>query len=60
MTLLGATFLPRVPPERLPAVARVADEAGLDQLWLEPADDDPVPPERFVRFAAHEVGPLVN
>jgi alkanesulfonate monooxygenase SsuD/methylene tetrahydromethanopterin reductase-like flavin-dependent oxidoreductase (luciferase family) len=34
VTNLGATFLPQIPPERLPAVARIADEAGLEQLWL--------------------------
>jgi alkanesulfonate monooxygenase SsuD/methylene tetrahydromethanopterin reductase-like flavin-dependent oxidoreductase (luciferase family) len=31
---LGAVFLPQLPPERLRAVARAADEAGLDELWL--------------------------
>src|SRR4051812_43220992 len=34
MTVLGAVFLPQNPPERLPAVARAADDAGLEQLWL--------------------------
>jgi alkanesulfonate monooxygenase SsuD/methylene tetrahydromethanopterin reductase-like flavin-dependent oxidoreductase (luciferase family) len=34
MTTLGAIFLPQTPPERLRAVARAADEAGLEQLWL--------------------------
>jgi alkanesulfonate monooxygenase SsuD/methylene tetrahydromethanopterin reductase-like flavin-dependent oxidoreductase (luciferase family) len=34
VTTLGAIFLPSNPPERLPAVARAADEAGLEQLWL--------------------------
>jgi alkanesulfonate monooxygenase SsuD/methylene tetrahydromethanopterin reductase-like flavin-dependent oxidoreductase (luciferase family) len=34
MTTLGAVFLPDLPPERLRAVARAADEAGLDELWL--------------------------
>ncbi|WP_067496846.1 LLM class flavin-dependent oxidoreductase [Actinoplanes sp. TFC3] len=34
MTNLGAIFLPQNPPERLPEVARAADAAGLDQLWL--------------------------
>ena len=34
MTTLGAIFLPSNPPERLPALARAADEAGLEQLWL--------------------------
>jgi alkanesulfonate monooxygenase SsuD/methylene tetrahydromethanopterin reductase-like flavin-dependent oxidoreductase (luciferase family) len=31
---LGAIFLPQNPPERLRGVARAADEAGLEQLWL--------------------------
>jgi alkanesulfonate monooxygenase SsuD/methylene tetrahydromethanopterin reductase-like flavin-dependent oxidoreductase (luciferase family) len=34
MTTLGAVFLPQLPPERLHDVARAADEAGLDELWL--------------------------
>ncbi|MGQ5635359.1 MULTISPECIES: LLM class flavin-dependent oxidoreductase [unclassified Streptomyces] len=34
MTGLGVVFRPQLPPERLKAVARVADEAGLDELWL--------------------------
>jgi len=34
MTILGAVFLPQLPPERLRDVARAADEAGLDELWL--------------------------
>jgi len=34
MTTLGAIFLPDLPPERLRAVARAADESGLDELWL--------------------------
>ena len=34
MTELGAIFLPQNPPERLRDVARAADEAGLEQLWL--------------------------
>jgi alkanesulfonate monooxygenase SsuD/methylene tetrahydromethanopterin reductase-like flavin-dependent oxidoreductase (luciferase family) len=34
MTTLGAVFLPQNPPERLRSVARAADEAGLDELWL--------------------------
>ena len=34
MTDLGAIFLPQNPPERLPEVARAADDAGLEQLWL--------------------------
>lgn len=34
MTRLGVTFPPDQPPERLEAVARAADVAGLDELWL--------------------------
>lgn len=34
MTALGAVFRPQLPPERLRAVARTADEAGLEELWL--------------------------
>ena len=34
MTTLGAVFLPDLPPERLRAVARAADAAGLEELWL--------------------------
>lgn len=34
MTGLGAIFLPQNPPERLRSIARAADEAGLEQLWL--------------------------
>jgi alkanesulfonate monooxygenase SsuD/methylene tetrahydromethanopterin reductase-like flavin-dependent oxidoreductase (luciferase family) len=34
MTVLGAIFLPALPPERLRAIARAADEAGLSELWL--------------------------
>ncbi|MBZ6137288.1 MULTISPECIES: LLM class flavin-dependent oxidoreductase [Streptomyces] len=34
MTGLGAVFRPQVAPERLRAVARAADEAGLEELWL--------------------------
>jgi alkanesulfonate monooxygenase SsuD/methylene tetrahydromethanopterin reductase-like flavin-dependent oxidoreductase (luciferase family) len=34
MTALGAVFRPQLPPERLRAVARAADDSGLDQLWL--------------------------
>jgi len=34
MTMLGAACIPQVPPERLREVARVADDAGLDELWL--------------------------
>jgi alkanesulfonate monooxygenase SsuD/methylene tetrahydromethanopterin reductase-like flavin-dependent oxidoreductase (luciferase family) len=34
MTILGAIFLPQNPPERLRDVARAAEEAGLEQLWV--------------------------
>ena len=34
MTNLGAIFLPNHPPERLRDIARAADDAGLEQLWL--------------------------
>ena len=34
MTGLGAIFLPQLPPERLRPVARAADVAGLEELWL--------------------------
>jgi len=34
MTTLGAVFLPQLPPERLRDVARAADDAGLEELWL--------------------------
>ncbi len=34
MTGLGAVFRPQLAPERLRAVARTADEAGLEELWL--------------------------
>jgi alkanesulfonate monooxygenase SsuD/methylene tetrahydromethanopterin reductase-like flavin-dependent oxidoreductase (luciferase family) len=34
MTVLGAVFLPQLPPEDLRGVARAADEAGLEELWL--------------------------
>jgi alkanesulfonate monooxygenase SsuD/methylene tetrahydromethanopterin reductase-like flavin-dependent oxidoreductase (luciferase family) len=34
MTVLGAVCLPQVPPDRLRAVARTADGAGLEELWL--------------------------
>ena len=34
MTILGAIFLPQNPPESLRDVARAADEAGLEELWL--------------------------
>ncbi|MDA4889119.1 LLM class flavin-dependent oxidoreductase [Streptomyces sp. MS2A] len=34
MTGFGAVFRPQLAPERLRAVVRVADEVGLDELWL--------------------------
>ncbi len=34
MTVLGAVFLPYLPPERLQPVVRAADESGLEELWL--------------------------
>jgi alkanesulfonate monooxygenase SsuD/methylene tetrahydromethanopterin reductase-like flavin-dependent oxidoreductase (luciferase family) len=34
MTTVAATCLPQVPPERLHAVARAAEDAGLEELWL--------------------------
>lgn len=34
MTSLGAMFRPQAPPEQLREVARAADDAGLEQLWL--------------------------
>lgn len=34
MTGLGAIFRPQLAPERLRSVARIADEAGLEELWL--------------------------
>lgn len=34
MTPLGAVFRPQLAPERLRSVARLADDAGLEQLWL--------------------------
>src|SRR4051794_17599173 len=34
MTILGAVCRPQLPPERLRALARVADTAGLEELWL--------------------------
>ena len=34
MTILAATCLPQVPPERLRAVARAAEDSGLAELWL--------------------------
>ncbi len=34
MTALGTVFLPQLPPERLRGVARAADDAGLEELWV--------------------------
>jgi alkanesulfonate monooxygenase SsuD/methylene tetrahydromethanopterin reductase-like flavin-dependent oxidoreductase (luciferase family) len=34
MTALGTVFVPQLPPERLRDLARVADDAGLAELWL--------------------------
>jgi alkanesulfonate monooxygenase SsuD/methylene tetrahydromethanopterin reductase-like flavin-dependent oxidoreductase (luciferase family) len=34
MTTLGAICLPQNPPETLRDIARTADQAGLDELWL--------------------------
>lgn len=34
MTTLGAVFRPQLAPERLRSVARLADESGLEELWL--------------------------
>jgi alkanesulfonate monooxygenase SsuD/methylene tetrahydromethanopterin reductase-like flavin-dependent oxidoreductase (luciferase family) len=34
MTALGAVFRPQLSPERLRSVARLADETGLEELWL--------------------------
>ncbi|AIS00279.1 LLM class flavin-dependent oxidoreductase [Streptomyces glaucescens] len=34
MTALGAVFRPQLPPERLRALACLADDTGLDELWL--------------------------
>ncbi|TQJ89679.1 LLM class flavin-dependent oxidoreductase [Streptomyces sp. SLBN-31] len=34
MTALGAVFRPQLPPERLRAVAELADDSGLEELWL--------------------------
>lgn len=34
MTGLGAVFRPQLPPERLRALAQLADETGLEELWL--------------------------
>ena len=34
MTALGAVFRPQLPPERLRTLAHLADETGLEELWL--------------------------
>ncbi|MCX4577218.1 LLM class flavin-dependent oxidoreductase [Streptomyces sp. NBC_01571] len=34
MTSLGAVLRPQLPPERLRGVARLADDVGLEELWL--------------------------
>jgi alkanesulfonate monooxygenase SsuD/methylene tetrahydromethanopterin reductase-like flavin-dependent oxidoreductase (luciferase family) len=34
VTKLGVVFRPQFPPERLRSVAQVADEVGLDEVWL--------------------------
>ncbi|MEU6821074.1 LLM class flavin-dependent oxidoreductase [Streptomyces atriruber] len=34
MTTLGVVFRPQLPPERLRAMVRTADDAGLEELWL--------------------------
>jgi alkanesulfonate monooxygenase SsuD/methylene tetrahydromethanopterin reductase-like flavin-dependent oxidoreductase (luciferase family) len=34
MTGLGAVFRPQLPPERLRSIARLADDVGLEELWL--------------------------
>jgi alkanesulfonate monooxygenase SsuD/methylene tetrahydromethanopterin reductase-like flavin-dependent oxidoreductase (luciferase family) len=34
MTIIGAVFTPFNSPERIRSVARAADDAGLEQLWL--------------------------
>ncbi|WP_405830102.1 LLM class flavin-dependent oxidoreductase [Streptomyces sp. NBC_01176] len=34
MTTLGAVLRPQLPPERLRDVARLADDVGLEELWL--------------------------
>ncbi|MFG2478397.1 LLM class flavin-dependent oxidoreductase [Streptomyces fagopyri] len=34
MTTLGAVLRPQLPPERLRGVARLADDVGLEELWL--------------------------
>ncbi|MET8827012.1 LLM class flavin-dependent oxidoreductase [Streptomyces sp. NPDC004610] len=34
MTTLGVVFRPQLPPERLRALARLADDSGIEELWL--------------------------
>ncbi|MGH3727689.1 MAG: LLM class flavin-dependent oxidoreductase [Micromonosporaceae bacterium] len=34
MTVLGAVSLPQLPPEQLRDLARLADDVGLEELWL--------------------------
>lgn len=34
MTTFGAACVPQVPPELIPAVARAAEAAGLDEMWV--------------------------
>lgn len=34
MTQLGAVFRPQLPPEHLRPIAQLADESGLEELWL--------------------------
>jgi alkanesulfonate monooxygenase SsuD/methylene tetrahydromethanopterin reductase-like flavin-dependent oxidoreductase (luciferase family) len=34
MTRYGAACVPQVPPERIPEVARAAEAAGLDEMWV--------------------------
>jgi alkanesulfonate monooxygenase SsuD/methylene tetrahydromethanopterin reductase-like flavin-dependent oxidoreductase (luciferase family) len=34
VTILGAIYLPQLPPERLRSIAQAADQAGLEELWL--------------------------
>ncbi|MGV9455688.1 LLM class flavin-dependent oxidoreductase [Streptomyces sp. NPDC003635] len=34
MTTLGAVFRPQLPPEDLRSLARLADDSGLEELWL--------------------------
>ena len=34
MTTLGVVFRPQLPPERLRALAQLADATGIEELWL--------------------------